>query len=96
MRFGREPTIALLHRLAGALDADLRLITGHDLGSVWFEPTQPDLISTAVSGQKQLPSHRDVPAGRGVQYPLWSPAAILKWARLGRRSGNLSLWRATS
>jgi transcriptional regulator with XRE-family HTH domain len=35
---GTEPTIALLRRLAAALDADVRLTAGHDLGSVWFEP----------------------------------------------------------
>ena len=34
---GTEPTIALLRRLAGALDADVRLTAGHDLGSPWFE-----------------------------------------------------------
>jgi len=34
---GTEPTIALLRRLA-ALDADVHLTAGHDLGSVWFEP----------------------------------------------------------
>jgi transcriptional regulator with XRE-family HTH domain len=35
---GTEPTIALLRRLAAALDSDVRLTAGHDLGSVWFEP----------------------------------------------------------
>jgi transcriptional regulator with XRE-family HTH domain len=34
---GTEPTIALLRRLAAALDADVRLTAGHDLGSLWFE-----------------------------------------------------------
>jgi len=34
---GTEPTIALLRQLAAALDADVRLTPGHDLGSVWFE-----------------------------------------------------------
>ena len=34
---GTEPTIALLRRLAAALDSDVRLTPGHDLGSVWFE-----------------------------------------------------------
>jgi transcriptional regulator with XRE-family HTH domain len=34
---GTEPTVALLRRLAAALDADVRLTPGHDLGSVWFE-----------------------------------------------------------
>jgi hypothetical protein len=35
---GTEPTIALLRRLAAALDTDVRLAAGHDLGSLWFEP----------------------------------------------------------
>lgn len=34
---GTEPTISLLRRLAAALDSDVRLTPGHDLGSVWFE-----------------------------------------------------------
>ena len=34
---GTEPTVALLRRLAAALDADVRLTSGHDLGSVGFE-----------------------------------------------------------
>jgi len=34
---GTEPTIALLRRLAAALDADVHLTAGHDLGLVWFE-----------------------------------------------------------
>jgi ribosome-binding protein aMBF1 (putative translation factor) len=34
---GTEPTIALLRRLAAALDSDVHLTAGHDLGSVWFE-----------------------------------------------------------
>jgi transcriptional regulator with XRE-family HTH domain len=34
---GTEPTISLLRRLAAALNADVRLTSGHDLGSVWFE-----------------------------------------------------------
>ena len=33
---GTEPTIPLL-RLAAALDADVHLTAGHDLGSVRFE-----------------------------------------------------------
>jgi transcriptional regulator with XRE-family HTH domain len=35
---GTEPTIALLGHLAAALDADVHLTAGHDLGSVWFGP----------------------------------------------------------
>lgn len=34
---GTEPTVALLRRLAGALDADVRLMPGHDLDSLRFE-----------------------------------------------------------
>lgn len=34
---GTEPTVALLRRLAEALDADVRLMPGHDIGSVRFE-----------------------------------------------------------
>ena|SRR5436309_7095993 len=34
---GTEPTVALLRRLAAALDSDVRLTPGHDLGSVEFE-----------------------------------------------------------
>lgn len=34
---GTEPTIALLRKLAAALEADVRLTPGHDLGSVGFE-----------------------------------------------------------
>ncbi|MER5419512.1 helix-turn-helix domain-containing protein [Streptosporangium roseum] len=35
---GTVPTIALLRHLAAVLNADVRLTSGHDLGSVWFEP----------------------------------------------------------
>jgi transcriptional regulator with XRE-family HTH domain len=34
---GTEPTVTLLRRLAAALDADVRITAGHDLGSVGFE-----------------------------------------------------------
>jgi ribosome-binding protein aMBF1 (putative translation factor) len=34
---GTGPTIGLLRCLAAALNADVRLTGGHDLGSVWFE-----------------------------------------------------------
>jgi transcriptional regulator with XRE-family HTH domain len=34
---GTEPTITLLRRLAAALDADVRIIPGDDLGSMEFE-----------------------------------------------------------
>ena len=35
---GTEPTVALLRRLAAALDSAVRLTPGPDLGSVRFEP----------------------------------------------------------
>jgi transcriptional regulator with XRE-family HTH domain len=35
---GTEPTVALLRRLAAALDSDVRLTAEHDLGSVRFGP----------------------------------------------------------
>jgi hypothetical protein len=35
---GTEPTFALLRRLAAALDADVHLTAGHDLGSARCEP----------------------------------------------------------
>ena len=34
---GTEPTVPLPRHLAAALNADVRLTAGHDLGSVWFE-----------------------------------------------------------
>jgi transcriptional regulator with XRE-family HTH domain len=34
---GTTPMIALLRRLVAALNADVRLTSGHDLGSMWFE-----------------------------------------------------------
>ena len=34
---GTEPTIPLLRLLAEALNADVRLLPGHDLGSLRFE-----------------------------------------------------------
>ncbi|MGA9829648.1 MAG: helix-turn-helix transcriptional regulator [Trebonia sp.] len=34
---GTEPTVPLLRRRAAALNADVHLTAGHDLGSVWFE-----------------------------------------------------------
>ncbi|MGI5287202.1 helix-turn-helix domain-containing protein [Nonomuraea polychroma] len=34
---GTAPTIRLLRRLAAVLDADVRLTSGHGLGSIWFE-----------------------------------------------------------
>lgn len=34
---GAQPTLELLRALAAALDADVRLTAGHDLGSLTFE-----------------------------------------------------------
>ena len=39
---------------AAALDADVRLTAGRDLAQYGSNPTQPDLICTAVSGQKAV------------------------------------------
>jgi transcriptional regulator with XRE-family HTH domain len=42
-----EPAIALLRRLAAALDADVRLTAGHDLGFILFELTEPEVSATS-------------------------------------------------
>ncbi|MER5259136.1 hypothetical protein [Streptomyces sp. NPDC002855] len=34
---GTAPTLELLRLLAAALDSDVHLTPGHDLGSLWFE-----------------------------------------------------------
>jgi hypothetical protein len=47
----------LLRRLAAALDADVRLTRDTTSARHGSNPAQPDLTSTAVSGQKRLPSH---------------------------------------
>ena len=47
---GTEPTIALLRRLAAALDADVHLTAGHDSAPSGSNPTQLDPTSTAVRG----------------------------------------------
>ena len=57
---GTEPTVALLRRLAAALDADVRLTADHDLGSVWFEthagsPT-PATACTVATGLALIPA----------------------------------------
>jgi hypothetical protein len=54
-----QPTIALLRRLAAALDSDVHMIAGHDLGSVWFETMQPDLIRPPrlFPARSERPSH---------------------------------------
>jgi transcriptional regulator with XRE-family HTH domain len=38
---GTEATVALLRHLAAALDAEVRLSPGHDLGSLRFEAAHP-------------------------------------------------------
>jgi transcriptional regulator with XRE-family HTH domain len=48
---GTEPTIALLRHLIAALDADVRLTAGHDLGSVWFAG---DVANTAAPAPNRL------------------------------------------
>jgi transcriptional regulator with XRE-family HTH domain len=66
---GTEPTIALLRRLAAALDADVHLTAGTISAPSGSNPTQPDLISQAVPSQGRSPSHRDMPSEQTVQYP---------------------------
>ena len=39
---GTEPTVALLRRLAAALDADVRLTPGHDWARSASRPTLPE------------------------------------------------------
>jgi transcriptional regulator with XRE-family HTH domain len=62
---GTEPTIPILRRLGAALDADVHLTGGHDLGSVWFETTLPKprrpgtqtaLVRAGTADMAQLPS----------------------------------------
>jgi transcriptional regulator with XRE-family HTH domain len=48
---GTEPTIPVLRRLAAALNADVRLTGGHDLGSVVRNPRR---LNHAVGTQTQL------------------------------------------
>ena len=52
---GTEPTMPLLRCLAAALNADVRLTAGDDLGSVWFKPTPPDIPAGAVLGTRGTP-----------------------------------------
>jgi hypothetical protein len=51
---GTGPTIALLRRLAAALDSDVRLTAGHDLGSLGSNPALPDLTTPALTGGYDL------------------------------------------
>jgi hypothetical protein len=51
---GTEPTIARLRRLAAALDSDVRLTPGHDLGSYGSSLTPPDLTIPALIGGTTL------------------------------------------
>jgi transcriptional regulator with XRE-family HTH domain len=71
---GTEPTIALLRRLAAALDSDVRLTPGHDLGSVWFvtrcvncmTPAHPDVrvYSPARPGSHAKEQNQKAYSGR--------------------------------
>jgi len=81
---GTEPTIALLRRLAAALDADVRLTAGHDLGSVWFEP-HAALPDQAHMGRlrEETPTitHCDAPWGprhsiSAAVMDAWRPACV--------------------
>ena len=64
VRGGTQPAIALLRRLAAALDFDVHLTAGHDLGSAWFEPTQPDLRGAALAGHQSREGQALVEGGR--------------------------------
>jgi transcriptional regulator with XRE-family HTH domain len=59
---GTEPTIPLLRRLAAALDADVHLAGGHDLGSVWFGEVAPRFTGlraiSSSAGPRRAPSRR--------------------------------------
>jgi transcriptional regulator with XRE-family HTH domain len=51
---GTEPTIALLRRLAAALDADVRLTAGHDLGSACFEPHAAWALASGIQHSRAI------------------------------------------
>jgi transcriptional regulator with XRE-family HTH domain len=53
---GTEPTVAMARRLAAALDADVHLTAGHDLGSVWFAHS-PILTKTQSRARTIHPAH---------------------------------------
>jgi transcriptional regulator with XRE-family HTH domain len=55
-----ESTIALLRQLAAAFNADVRLTAGHDLGSVWFEPTPPNPSEGLTVETRQMSKIADV------------------------------------
>ena len=54
---GSEPTIALPWRVTAALDSDIRLTAGQDLGSLRFESHTVSPSATAISCRRPLPSH---------------------------------------
>jgi hypothetical protein len=70
---GTEPTIALLRHLAAALDTDVRLTAGHDLGSVWFAgiALDPCLSGGSVSPVSRLPRMLR-PASRSCRRFVWA------------------------
>jgi hypothetical protein len=53
---GTEPTIALLRRLAAALDSDVRLPQDRTSAPYGSNPTQPDPAGLDVPGQRQRSS----------------------------------------
>ena len=77
---GTEPTIALLRRLAAALDSDVRLTPGHDLGSVWVKggqetgcalvPAGPGVVARYAAGRAACATmKRKRPQAATVSHP---------------------------
>jgi transcriptional regulator with XRE-family HTH domain len=86
---GAEPAITPLWRLAAALDADVRLTPGHDLGSVWRAGTgSHGAASGPGAARSRLQPgrgghHRSTrPAGQVQQLPRVSTYANLRPDRL--------------
>jgi transcriptional regulator with XRE-family HTH domain len=63
---GTEPTVALLRRLAAALDADVRLTAGHDLGSVWVRNPRRLAFSQTFRNRSRFGPVRTLLAGLAV------------------------------
>ena len=60
---GTEPTIALLWHLAAALDADVHLTAGHDLGSVVRTPRSLTRPAPLFADTAPTVTHCQVPSG---------------------------------
>lgn len=76
---GTEPAIALLCRLAAALDADVRLTAGHDLGSPGSKPAQPDRLRPHRAPQSLDARTADMhdSGSRGVNPPIHAERVVL-------------------